>query len=120
MTKTSTGLERSVAAAFKVFASQDAMLFEEHYNLLNAFLAALPANYRYNLRFNYILNSNYADFSFLFTPQNGRAVERASRCRISGGFGNQPKHALLSESPLPRHPAHAHAGDDGNRQILHL
>lgn len=69
--KDRTRLERSVAAAFKVFASQDAVLFEEHYNLLNAFLAVLPANHRYNLRFNYILNSNYADFSFLFTPQNG-------------------------------------------------
>ena len=30
-----------------------------------------PSAYRYNLRSNYILNSNYADFSFLFTPQNG-------------------------------------------------
>src|SRR5256885_4377875 len=41
------------------------------YNLLNAFLAALPANHRYNLRYMYLLNSNYADLSFLFTPQSG-------------------------------------------------
>ena len=45
--------------------------YEERYNLLNAFLAVLPANYRYNLRQLYILNSNYADLSFLFIPQHG-------------------------------------------------
>lgn len=64
-------LEKSVAEAFKVFASKDATLFEERYNLLNAFVAALPANSRYNLRYLYILNNNYADLSFLFAPQAG-------------------------------------------------
>ncbi len=66
-------LDKSVAEAFKVFAAQDATLFEERYNLLNAFLAMLPANYRYNLRHMYILNNNYADLSFLFGPQSGEA-----------------------------------------------
>jgi len=64
-------LDKSVAEAFKVFSSQDATLFEERYNLLNAFLATLPANYRYNLRYMYLLNNNYADLSFLFAPQSG-------------------------------------------------
>ncbi len=64
-------LDKSVAEAFKVFAAQDATLFEERYNLLNAFLSVLPANYRYNLRHMYILNNNYADLSFLFAPQSG-------------------------------------------------
>jgi type IV secretion system protein VirB4 len=64
-------LDKSVAEAFKVFSSRDAVLFEERYNLLNAFLAALPANYRYNLRYMYLLNNNYADLAFLFTPQCG-------------------------------------------------
>jgi type IV secretion system protein VirB4 len=64
-------LDRSVAEAFKVFASRDAILFEERYNLLNAFLATLPVNYRYNLRYMYILNNNCADLSFLFAPRAG-------------------------------------------------
>jgi type IV secretion system protein TrbE len=64
-------LDKSVAEVFKVFAGRDAVLFEERYNLLNAFLAALPGNYRYNLRYMYLLNSNYADLSFVFAPQCG-------------------------------------------------
>jgi type IV secretion system protein VirB4 len=66
-------LEKSVAEAFKVFAARDAVLVEERYNLLNAFCATLPANYRYNLRYMYLLNSNYGDLSFLFRPQSGEA-----------------------------------------------
>jgi type IV secretory pathway VirB4 component len=64
-------LDKSVAEAFKVFAGRDAVLFEERYNLLNAFLAALPGNYRYNLWYMYLLNNNYADLSFVFAPQCG-------------------------------------------------
>src|SRR5262249_37640528 len=44
---------------------------EEKYNLLNAFLAAVPGNYALNLRYIYLLNSNYADYSFLFTLHCG-------------------------------------------------
>ncbi len=64
-------LDKSVADAFKVLATHDAALFEERYNLLNAFWAALPGNSRYNLRYSYLLNNNYADLSFLFAPQSG-------------------------------------------------
>lgn len=64
-------LDESVAEAFKVFSTVDANLYEERYNILNAFLAILPGNDRYNLRQLYILNSNYADLSFLFIPQHG-------------------------------------------------
>ena len=45
----------------------DAQLYEEKYNLLNAFLAAVPGNYAFNLRYLCLLNTNYADYSFLFT-----------------------------------------------------
>src|SRR6202041_1096700 len=44
---------------------------EEKYNLLNAFLAAVPGNHAFNLRSLYLLNTNYADFSFLFTLHCG-------------------------------------------------
>lgn len=68
-------VDRACAEFYKVFSVHDAQLYEEKYNLLNAFLATVPGNYAFNLRSLYLLNSNYADFSFLFTlhcgePQN--------------------------------------------------
>ncbi len=50
-----------------VFTNQDGSLFTETYNQLNAFFAIVPGNYAQNLRKLYLLNSNYADLSFLFT-----------------------------------------------------
>ena len=64
-------LERACADFYKVFSVHDAQLYEEKYNLLNAFLAAVPGNHTFNLRFLYLLNTNYADFSFLFTLHCG-------------------------------------------------
>lgn len=64
-------VERACADFYKVFSVHDAQLYEEKYNLLNAFLAAVPGNHVFNLRFLYLLNTNYADFSFLFTLHCG-------------------------------------------------
>jgi type IV secretion/conjugal transfer VirB4 family ATPase len=64
-------LKRSVADCFKVFATHDAQLIEERYNLLNAFLAVLPGNDAYNLRPLWLLDTNYADLSFLFSLHAG-------------------------------------------------
>jgi type IV secretion system protein VirB4 len=71
----STKVDRACAEFYKVFSVHDAQLYEEKYNLLSAFLATVPGNYAFNLRSLYLLNSNYADYSFLFTlhcgePQN--------------------------------------------------
>jgi type IV secretion system protein VirB4 len=63
--------EKAAAEFYKVFGVHDAQLFDERYNLLNAFLAAVPGNYACNLRYLYLLNTNYADLSFLFTLQSG-------------------------------------------------
>src|SRR6267378_4768684 len=60
-------VHRACADFYKVFSVHDAQLYEEKYNLLNAFLAAVPGNHVFNLRSLYLLNTNYADFSFLFT-----------------------------------------------------
>ena len=60
-------VDRACADFYKVFSVHDAQLYEEKYNLLNAFLAAVPGNHAFNLRSLYLLNTNYADFSFLFT-----------------------------------------------------
>jgi type IV secretion/conjugal transfer VirB4 family ATPase len=64
-------VERACADFYKVFSVHDAQLYEEKYNLLNAFLAAVPGNHVFNLRSLYLLNTNYADFSFLFTLSCG-------------------------------------------------
>ncbi|HEY0701437.1 MAG TPA: type IV secretion system DNA-binding domain-containing protein [Candidatus Acidoferrales bacterium] len=64
-------VDRGCAEFYKVFSVHDAQLYEEKYNLLNAFLAAVPGNHAANLRYLYLLNTNYADFSFLFTLHGG-------------------------------------------------
>ena len=64
-------LDRASAEFYKVFSVHDARLTEEKLNLLNAFLAVVPGNYPFNLRRLYLLNPNYADFSFLFTLHCG-------------------------------------------------
>jgi hypothetical protein len=64
-------VDRACADFYKVFSVHDAQLYEEKYNLLNAFLAAIPGNHAFNLRSLYLLNTNYADFSFLFTLHRG-------------------------------------------------
>jgi type IV secretion system protein TrbE len=64
-------VDRACADFYKVFSVHDAQLYEEKYNLLNAFLAAVPGNHALNLRSLYLLNTNYADFSFLFTLHCG-------------------------------------------------
>jgi type IV secretion system protein VirB4 len=72
-------VERACAEFYKVFSVHDAQLYEEKYNLLNAFLAAVPGNHAFNLRYLYLANTNYADFSFLFTLDSGEARNRHLR-----------------------------------------
>ena len=61
-----TELDPLVAQFTGVFTNADGNLFAETYNQLNAFFATIPGNYAFNLRKLYLLNSNYADLSFLF------------------------------------------------------
>jgi type IV secretion system protein TrbE len=69
-------LDRSVAECVKVFATHDATVLEERYNLLNSWLAVLPGNHQYNLRQLYVLNTNGADLSLLFTLHTGELHNR--------------------------------------------
>jgi type IV secretion system protein VirB4 len=69
-------VDRACAEFYKVFSVHDAQLYEEKYNLLNAFLAAVPGNHGHNLRSLYLLNTNYSDFSFLFTLHCGEPRNR--------------------------------------------
>jgi type IV secretion/conjugal transfer VirB4 family ATPase len=72
-------VDRACAEFYKVFSVHDAQLYEERYNLLNSFLAAVPGNHAFNLRYLYLLNTNYADFSFLFTLHSGETRNRHLR-----------------------------------------
>jgi type IV secretion/conjugal transfer VirB4 family ATPase len=64
-------VEHTVAEFQKLFSQHDGLLYEERYNLLNAFFATVPGNRKFNLRKQWALNSNYADLSFLFTVDSG-------------------------------------------------
>ena len=67
-------IQQAVGEFAGVFANADGALFTETYNQLNAFFAAVPGNYAQNLRKLYLLNSNYADLSFLFTIHPGETT----------------------------------------------
>jgi type IV secretion system protein VirB4 len=67
-------LDHSVAACIKAFAAHDAQLTGERANLLNAWLAVVPGNTAYNLRAMHLLNTNYADLSFLFAQNRGAST----------------------------------------------
>jgi type IV secretion system protein VirB4 len=62
-----TDLDQLVAEFTGVFTNADGNLFAETYNQLNAYFATVPGNYAMNLHQLYLLNTNYADLSFLFT-----------------------------------------------------
>ena len=69
-------LEHAVAEFQKLFTQHDGLLYEERYNLLNAFFATVPGNKQFNLRKQWALNANYADLSFLFTIDTGSRWNR--------------------------------------------
>jgi type IV secretion system protein VirB4 len=60
-------LEQLGAEFAGIFTNADGNLFAETYNQLNAYFAIVPGNYALNLRKLFLLNTNYADLSFLFT-----------------------------------------------------
>jgi type IV secretion system protein TrbE len=70
--KDETKVQEAIPEFQKVFTTLDGLLYEERYNLLNAFFATVLANYAFNLRKQEMLNTNYADLSFLFTIDQGQ------------------------------------------------
>jgi type IV secretion/conjugal transfer VirB4 family ATPase len=70
------GLARDAGEFMSLFTEHDGQLFEETYNQLNALFATVPGNYTHNLRKLYLLNTNFADLSFLFTIHEGERWNR--------------------------------------------
>lgn len=73
-------LRSTAAEAYKAFAANDAVLYEERQNVLAAWLAALPGGYRNQYRYLYITNRNYADLSPTFTPAMGELRNQHLQC----------------------------------------
>ncbi|MCC7241475.1 MAG: DUF87 domain-containing protein [Acidobacteria bacterium] len=67
-------LEHQAAEAAKTLAVHDGSLFEESYNLLNAWLGMVPGNAAFNVRRMALLETNVADLSFLFAPDPGERL----------------------------------------------
>ena len=70
-------LDQLVGEFTGVFSNADGNLFVETYNQLNAYFATVPGNYAQNLRKLYLLNTNYADLSFLLHDSGRRKDEFA-------------------------------------------
>ena len=102
-------VNRACAEFYKVFSVHDAQLYEEKYNLLNSFLATVPGNYDFNLRSLYLLNSNYADYSFLFTLHCGEPRNLHLR---------QEYLAVLETNHHTPYFLSLHHGDVGHAMIL--
>ena len=67
-------LRGGAADAIKALAAHDGVFIEESYNLLNAWLAAIPGNGSHNLRRLALLETNVADLSFVFAQECGDAL----------------------------------------------
>lgn len=103
-------LDRSVADCIKVFAGHDGALYEESYNLLNAWLAVVPGNAAHNLRRLPLLNTNCADLSFLFSLHTGQ--------RTSSHLGGRPCLAVFETEHQTPYFWNLHHGDVGHTLIL--
>jgi type IV secretion/conjugal transfer VirB4 family ATPase len=64
-------LERAVGEIYKTFAAHDAAIYEERYNLLDAYWSTLPGNYHHNRRRWLLTNANAADLAFIFSLSQG-------------------------------------------------
>ncbi len=102
-------LDASVAACVKVFAGHDGALYEESYNLLNAWLAVVPGNAAHNLRRLALLNTNAADLSFLFTLHTGQ--------RTSAHLGDRPCLAVFETEHQTPYFWNLHYQDVGHALI---
>ncbi len=71
-----SALDRHVNTLAKAFAVRDIQVVEESYNLLNAWMSTIPGNHAHNLRTMYVLDTNYADLSFVFSLYTGERTNR--------------------------------------------
>jgi type IV secretion system protein TrbE len=102
-------LDRIVGEFAGVFTNADGSLFVETYNQLNAYFATIPGNYAFNLRKLYLLNTNYADLSFLFTILPGE--------RTNAYLGTEYLAVLETDNDTP-YFLNLHCGEIAHTLIL--
>jgi type IV secretion system protein VirB4 len=102
-------LELLVGEFAGVFTNADGNLFAETYNQLNAYFAIVPGNYALNLRTLYLLNTNYADLSFLFTILPGE--------KANAHLGTEYLAALETDNSTP-YFLNLHNGEVAHTLIL--
>jgi hypothetical protein len=104
-----TELDQLVAEFTGVFTNADGNLFAETYNQLNAYFATVPGNYALNLRQLYLLNTNHADLSFLFTILPGE--------KTNAHLGTEYLAALETDNSTP-YFLNLHNGEVAHTLIL--
>src|SRR6202167_4250664 len=104
-----TELDQLVAEFTGVFTNADGNLFAETYNQLNAYFATVPGNYALTLRQLYLLNTNYADLSFLFTILPGE--------KTNAHLGTEYLAVLETDNSTPYY-LNLHTGDVAHTLIL--
>ena len=101
-------LQATVADVQKVLATHDGSVFEETYNLLNAWLSLFPGNGACNLRRLALLETNLADLSFLFTHDAGVRRDADGRQAL----------AVFETSVHTPYAYHLHVDDVGHTLVL--
>ena len=102
-------LDQIIGEFTSVFTNADGNLFAETYNQLNAYFATVPGNYALNLRKLYLLNTNYADLSFLFTILPGE--------KTNAHLGTEYLAALETDNNTPYY-LNLHNGEVAHTLIL--
>ena len=102
----------------KAMAVHDGSLFDETYNLLNAWLSIVPGNGAHNLRRLALLETNLADLSFLFTLDQGDAISPHLHREALAVFETPHRHAVRLQPARAGCRAHARARRHGQRQEL--
>jgi type IV secretion/conjugal transfer VirB4 family ATPase len=102
-------LDQLIGEFTNVFTNADGNLFAETYNQLNAYFATVPGNYALNLRKLYLLNTNYADLSFLFTILPGE--------KTNAHLGTEYLAALETDNNTPYY-LNLHNGEVAHTLIL--
>lgn len=107
--KTLEQVERAGADVMRVFGAHEAALNEERYNGLNAFLAAMPGGYPFNVRRLLVTNGNQADMCPWFLPAEGDKTNKFLRAPYLIAFETEDR-SLFYYSP--------HVGDVAHTGIL--
>ena len=111
-------LDQSVAACIKAFATHDGAVFEETYNLLNAWLATMPGNARPQPPATRAAQHELRRSGVSLRAPRRRAHERASRRGLPGGVRDRAPDALSLESPLRRRRPRAGPRRHGQREVV--